>query len=159
MTIRRLLAGTTVFVLLFAAAMPTAHAQTPATVALGTIDELAHQWEDGEVSAEDALELIEEIIHGVPASQRTGVLLDIDDVVHHWEDGDLTAEAAMEQLAGVLHGDGHDHDEAEAVPSPATTGGASPAEIGTSVPLSLGLLVLTAFIVGAARLLGSAEPR
>ncbi|MDA0815353.1 MAG: hypothetical protein O2924_02110 [Chloroflexi bacterium] len=159
MTIRRLVAGVVALALLLAAAMPTAHAQTPATVALSTIDELAHQWEGGEVSAEDALELIEEIIHGVPASQRTGVLLDIDDVVHHWEDGNLTAEAAMEQLAGMLHGDGHDHDEAEAVPSPATTGGAGLTESGTSAPLSLGLLVLTAFIVGSARLLGSAVPR
>lgn len=75
----------------------------PADEALSEIDHLVHEWEDGDLTAEEALERIDAVIHDLPGEAMTDTLRAIDDLVHDWEDGDLTAEEALERIDELLH--------------------------------------------------------
>jgi hypothetical protein len=153
--IRSLLAGALALAFLAAVPFSVAHADA-AHEAEEAIDEIVHLWEDGLISAEDALEAIEDLIHDVPASERTGILLDIDDVVHHWEDGDISAEDAMEQIEAIIHGrahgDGHGHGDADASPTAAATGSAGLLGTSSSPVLALGMLAAVLLLAGSARM-------
>jgi hypothetical protein len=149
--IRSLLAGALALAFLAAVPFSVAHADA-AHEAEEAIDEIVHLWEDGLISAEDALEAIEDLIHDVPASERTGILLDIDDVVHHWEDGDISAEDAMEQIEAIIHGRGHGDGDADATPAAAATGSAGLLGTSTNPMLALGLLGAALLLAGTARM-------
>jgi len=130
-----------------------ASAQTAAEV-LDAVDEIVHHWQDGDLTAEEALEEIEELIHGIPASQRTPILTAIDEVVHHWEDGDIEAEAAMEQIEAIVHGAGGASHAGPAGPTPAVTGSAGLLTASTSTGLAtLVALTAMAIVLGAGRAL------
>lgn len=134
-----------------------AYANEDADAALEEIDELVDDWEDGFLSAEEALEFIDEVIHDLPAGARTGVLAEIDQIVHEWEDGDLTAEEAMEMIEALVHGPGgHDDEPAdeeqagEVAPAVTGSGGFSPAGSSNALIIA-GLATAVALLLGGAR--------
>ncbi len=133
-----------------------ANAQTADEV-LDAVDDIVHHWQDGQVSAEEALEQIEELLHSIGASARTEILAAIDDVVHHAEDGEIEPEAAMVQIEEIVHGAGG---AGHADPTPATTGNADllTASPATGIATILGLAVL-ALALGAGRFLTGASAR
>ena len=130
-----------------------ASAQTAAEV-FDAIDDVVHHWQDGELTAEEALEEIEELLHSIPASQRSPILAAIDEVVHHAEDGDIEPKAAMELIEAIIHGAGGVSHAGPANPTPAVTGTAG--LLATSPATGLATLVaLTAMaiVLGAGRVL------
>jgi ABC-type Zn uptake system ZnuABC Zn-binding protein ZnuA len=65
------------------------------------IDYIIHEWEDGDLTADEALEEIEDLIHDFP--NKNALIERIDYLIHEWEDGDLTADEAMEQIEDAIH--------------------------------------------------------
>jgi len=129
--------------------------------ALAEIDHIVHEWEDGDLTAEEALEEIDHIIHELPAAERVGVLAEIDHIVHEWEDGDLTAEEAMEMIEELVHAAlAHGGDDHDAAPGPAASGNAGLMSTGAGSMLLLGLVALTgAVLVGARATVGRVRVR
>jgi len=91
------------------------------------IDHYIHEWEDGDLSAEEALEAIDDLVHHFFADHEhdcdhddEALIKEIDHYIHEWEDGDLSAEEAMEAIEDLVHhffadhendhGHGHGHD-------------------------------------------------
>jgi zinc transport system substrate-binding protein len=72
------------------------------------IDYIIHEWEDGDLTADEALEEIEDLIHDFP--NKNALIERIDYLIHEWEDGDLSADEAMEQIEDAIH-DYENHDE------------------------------------------------
>ena len=99
------------------------------------IDHVVHEWEDGDILADDAMDAIEELLHeylehghdhehdekdehGHDHDDELEHLIEkIDYLVHEWEDGDILADDAMDEIEELLHeylehehdDDGHDH--------------------------------------------------
>ena len=78
------------------------------------IEHIIHEWEDGDMTAEEAMETIEDLIHDF--QHHSHLVNDIDHIVHEWEDGDMTAEEALDAIEDLIHDfehghhDAHDHD-------------------------------------------------
>ena len=80
---------------------------------LHSIDHIIHEWEEGEITAEEAMEEIEELVHIYLEHHHEEekdyghnhecVIEDIDHVIHEWEDGNITAEEALEALEALIH--------------------------------------------------------
>ncbi|MFH5881733.1 MAG: metal ABC transporter solute-binding protein, Zn/Mn family [Candidatus Izemoplasmataceae bacterium] len=84
------------------------------------LDHIIHEWEDGDITAEAAMEEIEGLVHAfmsdstiIPAIET--FIAALDHIVHEWEDGDITAEAAMEEIEDLVHAfmqeEDHPHDD------------------------------------------------
>ncbi len=75
------------------------------------IDHIIHEWEDGHMTAEDALEAIDDLIHQHEEDdhEQEHLIEDIDHIIHEWEYGNVTAEGAMEAIEDLIHQ--HEEDE------------------------------------------------
>ena len=87
-------------------------------------DDILHEWEDGDMTAEEAMEAIEELIHRYAEQEHDQLDHDHDDehtieeiehIIHGWKDGNMTAEEAMEAMEELIHeykehAHEHDHD-------------------------------------------------
>jgi ABC-type Zn uptake system ZnuABC Zn-binding protein ZnuA len=91
------------------------HAEESAIDAfLAELDHIVHEWEDGDITADVAMEEIEELVHTFKHDHShneafEAFLYELDHIIHEWEDGDITAEAAMEEIDDLLHAFMHDH--------------------------------------------------
>ena len=89
------------------------------------IDHIIHEWEDGDITAEDAMNEIEDLIHDHLEHESEDeheheldhLLEKLDRIIHEWEEGDITAEDALEEIEDLIHeyleheeGDDHAHD-------------------------------------------------
>ncbi len=84
------------------------HEQDPEHI-LEEIEHIIHEWEDGGITAEEALEAIEELMHDY--HHQDHILHEIEHIIHEWEDGDITAEDAMEAIDELMHhNEDHDHE-------------------------------------------------
>lgn len=78
---------------------------------LEDIEHIIHEWEDGDITLEEALEEIEQLIHSFHHSSH--IIEEIDHIIHEWEDGEITAQQAMHAIEEIIHHAGdhhHDHD-------------------------------------------------
>lgn len=82
-----------------------------AAEAIDQIDYLVHEVEDGDMTAEQVLEKIDEVIHDLSSDDRNDTIRAIDGVVHDFEDGDTLSEEAIEEIEELLHEGENVHDD------------------------------------------------